>query len=54
MRCPYCHTEYTDEHPCFCHPSLTNAPAEDQHTLSAKPSPNQTVPWNSHRGVRLD
>ena len=21
MTCPYCHTEYTPERPCFCHPA---------------------------------
>lgn len=22
MVCPYCHTEYTAEQPCFCHPAV--------------------------------
>ncbi len=54
MRCPYCNTEYTTDHPCFCHPAVPIKPAEEEHMLSAESSPTTTVAWNSHRGVRLD
>ncbi len=51
MRCPYCNTEYTNEHPCFCHPAEPKRTAsEEYHT---KPE-EETICVNSHRGVRLD
>jgi hypothetical protein len=52
MRCPYCNTEYTSDHPCFCHPSAQAKPTEEQPTSFPETFPS--IAWNSHRGVRLD
>jgi hypothetical protein len=54
MFCPYCHTEYTDEHPCFCHPVLQASPAQEHGDRTAEDQRVSSVAWNSHRGVRLD
>ena len=53
MRCPYCHTEYTSEKPCFCQPAdpqPRKTPREEYYTRS----PAEDVCINTHRGVRLD
>jgi hypothetical protein len=52
MRCPYCNTDYTHDHPCFCHPPAQNKAMEEQPVSFPETFPS--VAWNSHRGVRLD
>ena len=52
MRCPYCNTDYTHDHPCFCHPPAQAKPVEDQ--PASFPETFPSIAWNSHRGVRLD
>ncbi|MFI5087221.1 MAG: hypothetical protein ACHP7I_02405 [Terriglobales bacterium] len=52
MRCPYCNTDYTHDHPCFCHPATQAKPVEEQ--PASFPETFPSIAWNSHRGVRLD
>jgi hypothetical protein len=52
MRCPYCNTDYTHDHPCFCHPATQAKPVEEQPASFPETFPG--IAWNSHRGVRLD
>ncbi|MGZ4825769.1 MAG: hypothetical protein ACXVY9_00310 [Terriglobales bacterium] len=52
MLCPYCHTEYNHDHPCFCHPSTQAQTPEEQPARFPETFPS--IAWNSHRGVRLD
>ena len=54
MECPYCHTEYTSERPCFCHTPAEQpkrSPREEYYTASPA---EDRICVNSHRGVRLD
>ncbi|MBZ5646366.1 MAG: hypothetical protein LAN37_03980 [Acidobacteriia bacterium] len=38
MFCPFCHTDYDDDAPCFCHPpSQRNAAASDAKRIVALP-----------------
>ena len=54
MLCPYCNTEYTHDYPCFCHPALHTAPADEQGPSPTEDFSHSNVSWNAHRGVRLD
>jgi len=55
MICPYCDTEYTAEHPCFCQPKsmathpekFTLVPAPDKHKGTEHPPTGLSNPfWN--------
>jgi len=55
MLCPYCHTEYTMESPCFCQPPIATKDAEsDNAPDSQKVSEDQAIGWNTCRGNRID
>jgi len=50
MYCPYCHTEYSPERPCFCHPPNEK---ENPKALSSLPL-RHPVAVNTHNGARVD
>ncbi|MBZ5630888.1 MAG: hypothetical protein LAO06_18685 [Acidobacteriia bacterium] len=54
MLCPYCNTEYTNEHPCFCHPPVASRSGEQHPMRAVDDCPTFPIAWNSHRGARLD
>ena len=52
MYCPYCHTEYSSERPCFCQPA---AELERQKIEALSHLPLQhPVAINTHNGARVD
>ncbi|HEY5163800.1 MAG TPA: hypothetical protein VII81_12390 [Terriglobales bacterium] len=53
MHCPYCHTEYTTERPCFCQP-LADPKKTAREEYYTRSSAEETICVNSHRGARLD
>ena len=53
MRCPYCHTDYSDDHPCFCQPPAERKRSQREEYYT-KTAGEELPAVNSHRGVRLD
>jgi len=55
MLCPYCHTEYTTEHPCFCQPPLATKKAEPDYAPRILGcAEDQAMRWSARGGMRLD
>lgn len=52
MFCPYCHTEYSNERPCFCQPPVQKS-EEAINTLSSLPL-QHPVAVSANNGARVD
>jgi len=52
MICPYCHVEYTVEHPCFCQPSAS--PARPEASAAAAGSRCEEERWQALSPTGLD